>query len=134
MSRAATALLRDALHRDPREVARRRHHAAMLEEVVRERRDARAIQRVVGAEPGYLRFPIIDAGTRVPIPTLGITRGYPRALFEQDELHPSLHADEREPLGGRHLRESLFTLPVHGLMSARDLARVRAWLTADAAV
>ena len=134
MSRSAIGLLRHALHRDPGEVAHRRRHAATLEDAVRDRRDARSIRPVAGAEPGYLRFPIIDAGARVPAPALGITRGYPRALFEQDELRRALHADEPEPLGGRHLRASLFTLPVHGLMSARDLARTRAWLVADAAV
>ena len=134
ISRAAIALLRDALRGDLEEVARRRANAAMLEYAVGERRDARSIRPVPGAEPGYLRFPVIDAGGRVQAPALGITRGYPRALFEQDELRPSLHAEEAEPLGGRHLRERLFTLPVHGQMSARDLARVRAWIAADAAV
>lgn len=134
ISRAAIGLLRDALRADPREVARRRANAAILEHAVRERRDARSIRPVLGAEPGYLRFPVIDAGSRAQAPVLGITCGYPRALFEQDELRPSLHSDEPEPLGGRHLRQSLFTLPVHGQMSARDLSRVRAWIAADAAV
>jgi len=134
ISRAAIALLHDALRVDPHEVARRRTNAAVLERAVSEQCDARAIRPVPGAEPGYLRFPIIDAARRAPAPALGISRGYPRALFEQAELRPALHADEPEPLGGRHLRESLFTLPVHGQMSARDLARVRAWIAADAAV
>jgi len=134
ISRAATALLGDALREDPHEIARRRANAGTLEHAIRERRDAHSIRPLPGAEPGYLRFPVIDAGRRATAPALGITRGYPRALFEQDELRPSLHEGEPEPLGGRHLRGSLFTLPVHGRMSARDMARVSAWIGADAAV
>lgn len=134
ISRAAIALLDDALRVDPQEVARRRANAAMLEHAVHDRRDARSIRPVPGAEPGYLRFPLIDAGGRVQAAALGITRGYPRALFEQEELRPALYADESEPLGGRQLRESLFTLPVHGQMSARDLEQIRAWIAAGAAV
>lgn len=134
ISRAATALLRNALREDPHEIARRRANAATLAHAIGERRDARSIRPLPGAEPGYLRFPVIDTGRRAHAPALGITRGYPRALFEQPELRPSLHGGEPEPLGGRYLRESLFTLPVHGRMSARDLTRVRAWIAADAAV
>jgi hypothetical protein len=133
MSRAALSILADALRSDAREVERRRRHAAILQEAVREGRNLRAIQPVPGAEPGYLRLPVLDGGQREPSPALGITRGYPRALFEQEELHPSLHADEPEPLGGRRIRESLFTLPVHGLLDARDVAHHRAWIITNAA-
>ncbi len=128
ISRAALALLRDALSRDSREVARRREHAAILESALLDSRDARAIRPVRSALPGYLRFPVLDCGARRPVPTLAITRGYPRALFEQPELRPCLRVDEPEPLGGRHLRESLFTLPVHSQLESRDITGLRAWL------
>ena len=51
--------------------------------------------------------------------------------FARDEaapLTPDIVAGEPEPLGGRHLRESLFTLPVHSCLTARDLARLYRWL------
>ena len=133
ISRAALSILGDALRRDAREVERRRRHAATLHTAVREGRNLRPIRPVPGAEPGYLRFPVLDGGQREPAPALGITRGYPRALFEQEELRPSLQANEPEPLGGRHIRESLFTLPVHGLLDVRDVAHLREWIITIAA-
>lgn len=133
MSRAALSVLGDALRRDTREVECRRRHAAILHAAVREGTNLRAIRPVPGAEPGYLRFPVLDGGRRESAPVLGITRGYPRALFEQEELRPALHVDEPAPLGGRQIRESLFTLPVHGLLDARDMAHLRAWIITNPA-
>ena len=127
LSCAAAALVRSALRADPAEVARRRHNAKALESSI-DGRSVCSVRPIEGAEPGYLRFAVRVSDLRAPAPVLGITRGYPRALFEQDELRPCLHEDEPEPLGGRHLRTSLFTLPVHGLVTVNDLTRLRAWL------
>jgi hypothetical protein len=110
------------------EVARRRRNAAELEEAAQRGVAVTPIRAVAGAQPGYLRFPVIETGRRGPVAALGITRGYPRALYEQDELRPHLHPEEREPRGGRLLRESLFTLPVHGHLTARDRRHLRHWL------
>lgn len=131
MSRAAASLVRVALRRDFHEVARRRRHAATLDAAARASGDLRPIAPIAGAEPGYLRFAVLDAGGRAEAPVLGITRGYPRALFEQQELRSCLHADELEPLGGRHLRAALFTLPVHSRLTSTDLVRLRTWIGAD---
>jgi hypothetical protein len=128
MSRAASSILRDALNRDAEELATRRRHAATLQDAIIDVRDLCAIRPIKGATPGYLRFPVLDLAGRDPSSALGITRGYPRALFEQEELRSCLEPGEPEPLGGRQLRESLFTLPVHGLLAARDLRALRAWL------
>lgn len=128
MTRAAAAVLQVALRRDGAEVARRRANAARLLTAIGADATVAATRPIAAADPGYLRFPVLDAGGRRPDATLGITRGYPRALYEQDELRPCLHADEREPLGGRTLRESLFTLPVHGRLTSQDLRRLCSWL------
>ena len=127
ISRAAASLVRSAMQLDQAEVACRRRHAAVLAGVAPSA-DVTAIHTVTGAEPGYLRYAVLAAEQRVPAPSLGIARGYPRALYEQQELRPQLLGDEPEPLGGRHLRESLFTLPVHSYLTTRDLARLRRWL------
>ena len=130
ITRAAAAIVRSALRLDAEEVACRRRNAAVLLQAVRTGAGSTPIQAISGAEPGYLRFAVLDATNRAPEPALGITRGYPRALFEQEELRGCLHVDEREPLGGRRIREALFTLPVHSLLTTRDITRLRRWLEA----
>ena len=133
ISRAAAALVRCAMRLDQEEVACRRRHAEVLADAARHSVDVSPIHPITGAEPGYLRYAVLADGQREPVPSHGIARGYPRALYEQVELHPQLVADEPEPLGGRQLRETLFTLPVHSLLTTRDLARLRRWLETPAA-
>ena len=133
MSRVAAGLLAAAIREDPSELARRRHNARVLADAAAQARDLSAIRPIVGGDPGYLRFPVLDANARVPVPALGIGRGYPRALFEQAELAPCLVGGEPEPLGGRALRETLFTLPVHGQVRPRDLAGMTQWITGRSA-
>jgi dTDP-4-amino-4,6-dideoxygalactose transaminase len=128
ISRAAVALVRSAMRLDQEEVACRRRHAAVLSNAVRASLDVTPVQPIARAEPGFLRYAVLAAGPREPAPSLGIARGYPRALYEQPELRPQLLRDEPEPLGGRRLRESLFTLPVHSHLTTRDVARLRHWL------
>jgi len=127
ISRAAAALVRTALWGDEAEIACRRRNAGALVDATPDAGDVTRIRAVAGADPGYLRYAVL-AAERAPVPSLGIGRGYPRALYEQTELRPQLLADEAEPLGGRHLRESLFTLPVHSHLTTRDLAGLRRWL------
>lgn len=132
MSRAASSLVRSALRLEAREVASRRRNAAFLEQAAAGASGITPIRPLPGSFAGYLRFAVLDSGRRLPAPALGVARGYPRASFDQPELRPQLHADESEPLGGRHLRDSLFTLPVHGLVTTSDLARLRRWLDVPA--
>lgn len=127
ISRAAAALVRHALQLDHEEIACRRRNAAVLADAVRGSVDVTPIRAIPGGDPSYLRYAVL-APRRVPVPSLGITRGYPRALYEQVELRPQLLGDEPEPLGGRGLRESLFTLPAHSYLTTRDLAALRRWL------
>lgn len=132
ISRAATALVRCAMRLDQDEVACRRRHAAVLADAARRSTDVTPVRAIDGAEPGYLRFAVLAAGMRMAATSLGISRGYPRALYEQAELRPQLIDDEREPLGGRRLREALFTLPVHSFLTTRDLGRLCRWLETPA--
>jgi len=129
ISRAAAALVRTALQRDDKEIACRRRNAAVLADAAGGSVDVTPIHAISGADPGYLRYAVL-APRRAPVPSLGIARGYPRALYEQVELRSQLLDDEPEPLGGRRLRESLFTLPAHSYLTTRDLAGLRRWLEA----
>lgn len=129
ISRAAAALVRTALQRDDKEIACRRRNAAVLADAAGGSVDVTPIHAIPGADPGYLRYAVL-APRRAPVPSLGIARGYPRALYEQVELRSQLLDDEPEPLGGRRLRESLFTLPAHSYLTTRDLAGLRRWLEA----
>ena len=128
ISRAAAAVVRAAMRLDHDEVACRRTRAAVLSDAARDGDGVVPIRPIAGADPGYLRYAVLAGARHAPLPSLGIARGYPRALYEQVELRPQLIGNEREPLGGRHLRETLFTLPVHSLLTTRDLARLRRWL------
>jgi hypothetical protein len=133
ISTGAAALVRDALALAERELVTRRRHAAALAAAAAESDTVRAIRPIVNGASGFLRFPVLDTNARVPRPALGVLRGYPRTLFEQEELRPSLWEDERELPGALELRRSLFTLPTHGRLSLRDLHELRVWIRGDAA-
>ena len=127
LSVAAAAILRMSLRADPHEVACRRRNAAHLERAIGGG-DVTPIRPLPSAQPGYLRFPVIESAGREPVAELGITRGYPVALFDQPEARLCMHIDEREPLGARQLRDALFTLPVHSYVTPADLDGIARWL------
>ena len=90
------------------------------------------VRPLLSAVPGYLRLPLLDrAGHDAPARHLGIFPGYPRTLFEQEQLRPCLHGDESEQRGARELRRSLVTLPTHSQLTDGDFDRLAAWLRAD---
>ncbi|MEJ7812139.1 MAG: DegT/DnrJ/EryC1/StrS family aminotransferase [Gemmatimonadaceae bacterium] len=130
LSAAAAALAGGALRRSAAEVATRQRNAAVLAEAVTECRAAVQAPRAVGGgECGYLRFPVL-ASAREAAPTLGIFRGYPRTLAEQEELRPILESGEREQPGALELRRSLLTLPTHSLLTDRDTTTLQGWIRA----
>jgi dTDP-4-amino-4,6-dideoxygalactose transaminase len=132
ISSAAAAMVRAALATAEQEVAiRRRNAAALMSEVVGNDGLA-AIAPVSGGTPGYLRFPVRDLGHRGESRRLGIMRGYPRTLAEEPELRPSLCPNESPLTGASELRRSLFTLPVHSLVTKSDLSALAAWLRSPA--
>ncbi len=86
--------------------------------------------RPSGAEPGWLRFPILlparsssdvraEASAR-----LGIMPGYPCALSDLEGFGARRRNVEDSFPGARMLAQRLITLPTHGALSAGDLANV----------
>lgn len=128
ISSAAAALVRASLPAAEQEVAARRQNAAALMAEVVNGNGLAAIQPVSGGMSGYLRFPVRDLRYRAEAPRLGILRGYPRTLAEQPELRPSLYPNDTPPVGATELRRSLFTLPVHSLVTRRDVSELAKWL------
>ena len=132
LSNAAASLLDAALRSAERELERRRANASELTIVAAPREDARIVQPINGARPGFLRFPVLDFGDRRPAPRLGILRGYPRALPEQPELVARLMPGEPSMPGALELRRHLFTLPTHSLVTSSDRDGMTAWLRNEA--
>lgn len=128
LSAASAALVSRALGRADREVAVRRRIAAALTMAAEEGADICAPRPIADAVPGYLRFPVVDGGTRVARPDLGILRGYPRTLHEQEELRPVLMPREPPTPGAEVLRRCLFTLPTHSMLARADIERLGEWL------
>jgi dTDP-4-amino-4,6-dideoxygalactose transaminase len=88
-----------------------------------------AVPPLADAEPGYLRFGVLDlAGRRRAAPRLGVMSGYPRTLNEQPELGAHLVAGEPPTPGAAALRDTLFTLPTHDLLDERDLLALQRWM------
>lgn len=81
---------------------------------------------LVGAEPVYLRLPVIPgrAGLKA-VPALGIVHSYPAALNEIEELAPHLVNDRSFPTA-KLLAAGLVTLPTHGLTTGSDLKNISA--------
>ncbi|HEU4642458.1 MAG TPA: DegT/DnrJ/EryC1/StrS family aminotransferase [Gemmatimonadaceae bacterium] len=128
LTAASAALVTRALARAPRELSVRRRTAAALAMAAEEGADVRAPRPIEGAVAGYLRFPVVDSGGRSERHDLGILRGYPRTLHEQDELRPVLLPGEPETPGAVELRRGLFTLPTHSMLSRDDIERLGEWL------
>jgi hypothetical protein len=133
LPRSAAGLLRSALALDAAELSHRRANARALGRLVATRDDLLPVRELSGADPGFLRLPVLDLGSRNEAPALGVMRGYPRTLLEQQELRPSLAADEPATPGAQWLRERLFTLPTHGLLAPTDLEAVGGWIGAPTA-
>jgi hypothetical protein len=128
LAAAAAVLVRRALELAPNELATRRRNAAVLRLALGDAPQMTAVRPIDGALAGYLRFPVRCHDRHAVAPRLGILRGYPRTMFEQDELRPCLHADEVEHAGARELRRTLVTLPTHSRLTSRDLTTLVTWL------
>ena len=128
MSAAAAAVVRSAFGVAEQEAATRRRNAEVLMTAVQDAEGLGAIHPVPGGSPGYLRFPVRDRRGRAEVPRLGILRGYPRTLTEQKELRSCLVPNGDVPAGAAELKRWLFTLPVHSLVTGRDVQQLTAWL------
>lgn len=129
MASAPSAVLLTALKLDPTEVERRRGRAKDLLEGIQGAGYVEPVRPVASGEAGYLRFAVLDArGSKSPIPTMGVVRGYPMTLDEHTQLRPLLHAGERAESGAAMLRKTLFTLPTHSRLSGDDVIQLKMWL------
>ncbi|HEV7703054.1 MAG TPA: DegT/DnrJ/EryC1/StrS family aminotransferase [Gemmatimonadaceae bacterium] len=127
---ASASLARASLARAGADLALRGRHADALARAAERATGLRVVRPISGAEPGYLRFPVLltDARTeRRERAQLGIVRGYPDTLAELAELKTSLLGDEKL-LGARDLQHNLVTLPTHSLLSENDLRQLTTWI------
>lgn len=134
---APAVLLATRAEADAEAEVRRREAAALRAALTQaaEGRVVDAIEVPAQAEPGYLRFPVLDRGTadRERGVALGVLPSYPRPLDTLEPLKPLLRTADPLP-GCSRLARDLLTLPTHSRMSSRDRARLRAWSTASASV
>lgn len=133
MSAAAAAVVHSTLHVADAEATIRRRNAKILMAALQEGEGLGPIHPIGGAAPGYLRFPVRDPQGRSEVPRLGILRAYPRTLGEEAELRPRLVPNDDVLPGAAELARSLFTLPVHSLLTPSDVHQLTAWLRSPTA-
>jgi dTDP-4-amino-4,6-dideoxygalactose transaminase len=127
---ASASLARASLARADADLALRRRHADTLAAAAERATSVRVVRPIAGAEPGYLRFPMLLTEARAERrerAQIGIVHGYPNTLAELAELKSSLLGDEKLS-GARDLQHNLVTLPTHSLLSDDDLRQLTAWV------
>ncbi len=133
LSRAAATLVECALTRVDADRAARAQRAAWYRERLADVDAVDLIQPIPGAEPGYLRFPILsarsDGALHEAAPALGVVRTYPRALGEEPAIAAVLRAGESTipTPGAQTLCRRLLTLPTHAAVGDADAERVVRW-------
>ena len=128
---AANVLLSSALALEPEDLATRRAHARELDTAASSVDDLRHVHAINGGNGGYLRYAVRDlSGRRSADATLGIARPYPVTMAEQVELAPVLAKAEPPTPGAVELRDTLFTLPTHRFVDARDISALSRWIAA----
>ena len=134
MSRSAAGVLTGTLRLAVPEMKRRRGNAVELLRIVATSDHLRPVTPTPGAEPGYLRLPVVvgdscRAGTQaVGAGPLGVMPGYPAALTDLAGFTGRvLNAAAGFP-GARSLAAELVTLPTHDGLMEGDLGRLEEWL------
>lgn len=128
LSRVAASLTLTALANEPRDRQSRARKACVLHALASQADDLIPIRPIEGADPGYLRFALLDRSrSRRVAGRLGVMSGYPKTLREQPELNPHLMPGEPETPGAMELRESLFTLPTHAFVAKTDFVALQDW-------
>ena len=117
-----------------RESELRRRHAERLLTELRAQPDFETIAISRHARAGYLRLPVLTSPqVRRSVAAgaarrLGIMPGYPQALSELEGFRTRCINRDAAFAGGRLLAERLCTLPTHGHLDSRDLARLEHWI------
>ncbi len=128
LSHAGVALLETTLASMDRHVELRRYHASVLSAATHRSWRGRPSVPIRGGEPGYLRLPFLAKADMAPAPQLGIVRSYPRPLSDEPAMYPLLLETHESLAGARELASRLLTLPVHHMVTPRDLGLIGAWL------
>jgi hypothetical protein len=128
MSDASVTVLAAALTHSESANESRRALGRTLSGLARNGRSVRATRVLAGGTAGFLRVAVRDGGARSPLPAHGILRPYPRALNDMPELWAIVAHGERRNAGSAELARSLYTLPTHHLVGARDVAACERWL------
>ena len=133
MSALALGVLGRTLDPAMAETSARRRNAQWLVNRIGANGRLRVPVGAAGAEPGYLRMPVVppapagQSGSGAPR-RIGIWPGYPKSLADLEGFG-SRRSDAGEALvGARELASRLVTLPTHGWLRPADLASLGAWL------
>jgi len=79
---------------------------------------------IPGADPVYLRLPVIDGSTPLGThPELGIVSSYPAPLDEIEGFKPYLARNIDFP-GAKHLGKKIITLPTHEFVRKEDIEKI----------
>jgi hypothetical protein len=118
-----------AISLEPADVAERRMRAKRFDALVDAGGRVSRPVPIAGGEPGYLRYPILDAdGRREPEGRIGIVRPYPEPWMRWSQVSGIIHTGEPESRGARQLASSLMTLPTHRFVTDMDVAAIGRWL------
>lgn len=130
----ALGVLSGTLGLAEREAHVRRANARRLLEAMGPGGPLRGIVGWEGAEPGFLRLPVLVAeGGRARVRSaearrLGVWPGYPRSLADLEGFGPRRCDREGAVPGARELAERLVTLPTHGVLGLQGVAALRQWI------
>ncbi len=134
LSRAAGALVERALARVDADRICRSQRARWYAERLSGVSTLALVRSIAGAEPGYLRLPVLTAvandPNRIPAPKLGIVRTYPLPLGEEPAAAAVLQVGEPAMPGARAICSRLFSLPTHAAVTDADAERIVEWATA----
>lgn len=106
--------------------ARKERAGLLISQCKNGSRDA-LVRNVDGAEPVYLRLPLILSKSKKESYALGIVKSYPLPLNEIEELRPHLVTRHQCPIA-RLLSERIVTLPTHTFIKDEDLKEIATWL------
>jgi len=116
------------------EVDTRRRNAERLLVALGHQTEMKTVRTPNHARPGYLRLPVVAsaevrrAAAEPAARRLGVMPGYPKALCDVERFRRRcLNRDAAFP-GSRLLAARLTTLPTHGRLGIRDLARLEQWI------
>ncbi len=131
MSKAACRVLERVLPLREAEAETRRRNAVRLLGHVRGR--LKPVSPIAGAEPGYLRLPVLSppaerSALLERAAHLGVMASYPSALCDLPGFSRRVTNGAAAFTGARELARGLVTLPTHGLLAERDLSALERWL------